>query len=100
MTLDAKVQVLHTCDVPHCVNPAHLFLGNHVLNMADMYGKGRGPDVSGDRNPRAKLSGEDVVYIRKQLAQGRSYASLAVEFRVTDKLIGMIARNQIWKHLT
>lgn len=52
--------VMHSCDNPSCVNPAHLSEGTPKLNSDDMIAKGRAPRPTGDHlrdrdtHPRAK----------------------------------------------
>jgi hypothetical protein len=39
----SNVFVCHTCDVRHCCNPDHLWLGSNADNIRDMVAKKRGP---------------------------------------------------------
>lgn len=105
------LQVLHTCDNPLCCNPAHLFLGTVQDNVDDKIAKGR--DARGDRNGgrtrpervrrgelngRAKLTAAQVREIRERVAAGGvTRADLAAEYGVTDSLVSMIARGEIWR---
>src|SRR5258708_5631071 len=53
--IPAGMNVLHKCDNPPCVRPAHLFLGTFADNTADMVKKGR---AKGGRPIGTKLSPE------------------------------------------
>jgi hypothetical protein len=81
------LQVLHKCDVRHCVNPEHLFVGTAADNMLDKAKKGR--------NGR-KLTRGDVLEIRSAIAKGNSNQILAADFGVTAQLINMIRKRKIW----
>lgn len=92
--IDDDRHVLHRCDTPQCVNHEHLFLGDHDANMADMATKGR--SLQGVRHHKAKLADADVIAIR---ADTRMQIELAEIYGVTQGLIGMTKRREIWAHL-
>lgn len=107
--------VLHRCDNPPCVNPAHLFLGTRQDNVDDMMQKGRANRPSGEkrglylhperqargsRQGSAKLTDVDVIAIRRRYADGNvTKAQLGRDFGVSDVLIGLIVREKYWRHL-
>lgn len=98
--LDEEIDVLHTCDVPACVNnEAHLWLGTHSDNMADMYAKGRRDHrkIAGEKNGGAKLTGAQVVEIKTQLAAGMTQRGLARNYDVDHATIGRIAHGTSWR---
>lgn len=81
----AGLDTCHSCDVPACVNPAHLRFDTRESNVRDMLDRGRG-------NPRRKLSDEDIRLIRERRALGARQKDLADQFGVTDGVISMIVR--------
>ena len=83
--------VCHKCDNRACVNPAHLFLGTHADNMADMARKGR--SYHGEKHHWAKLSTDDVDEIRRFYSNGTPQKVLAREFGVTQGAISQIVNN-------
>lgn len=52
--IPAGLWVLHRCDNPACVNPAHLFLGTVLINNQDAMHKGR--TAKGAKHPRFLLT--------------------------------------------
>lgn len=62
--------VLHSCDNPGCVNPAHLFTGAGADNMQDCLAKGRFV------NPGQKLSSAQLEVIRRSPPGTRGLAAL------------------------
>ena len=92
--------VLHKCDNPPCVNPAHLFLGTRVDNNTDRFLKGRDGDHKGTKNGRALLTPEDVLEIRRKYGAGdTSYSKLAVEYNVSRSTVEAIVKRRNWSHL-
>ena len=90
--------VLHRCDTPACVKPAHLFLGTKADNTADMMAKGRGP--TGERQGRAKLTRAQVGAIRARYRSrqpGDTLRDLAAEYGVTFTNIWQIVHDKSWR---
>lgn len=100
------MNVCHRCDVPGCVNPAHLFLGTQADNLQDMAKKGRhwvqkNPGANdGERNPRATLTDVQVLAIRAEWsAGGVRQAELMRRYGVSKGVIWRIVHGRQWRHL-
>lgn len=91
--------ILHTCDVPACCNPAHLRLGTHEDNMADMKAKRR--QAFGERAGSARLTIEEVRAIRAEYwCRGKesNIDELAAKYPHSSKgAIYQAARGKSWK---
>jgi len=96
--------VCHKCDVPSCVNPAHLFLGTHKENMKDMQNKGRKwrgivmRKIDG-LPASAKLTPTIVKEIKILLESTMPQDQIAKKYGVTQGTISFIKRGETWKNI-
>ncbi len=80
--------VMHSCDNPPCVNPAHLSLGTRDDNNQDKQRKGRHPH--GDSHHWTKISDRQVQEIHGLLADGMSQVAIARRYGVDNSTISNI----------
>ncbi len=98
--------VLHSCDVPRCVNPAHLFLGTKKDNTQDMLAKGRHYTVTkpefilrgSDANP-AKLNEKQVFQLRRLSLKGVSCRRMARWTGLSGTTIRRAVDGTNWAHV-
>jgi hypothetical protein len=90
--------VLHSCDNPGCVNPAHLTLGTQQDNANDREAKGRGHDKAGEANGRAKLTEKEVWQI-KDLYKHKidTQRNIGRWYGISHVVVSKITLNQLWK---
>lgn len=73
------LNVLHSCDNPGCVNPAHLFLGTQLDNMIDKTKKGRGNQPKGEQHGRSLFTAKQVEEIRELHRSGMSLRKIGAK---------------------
>jgi len=93
-----RLQVLHICDSPSCVNPKHLYLGTHAANMHDRDIRGR--TLRGEKAGRAKLTKENVLTIKRLYRTGKyTGQQLGKRFNVHQNTVYSLLSGNSWKHL-
>jgi hypothetical protein len=90
------LDVCHTCDTPACCEPSHLFLGTRADNNQDAIQKGRTRHAKGAKHGRAKLTVSSVREIRNSIA---TPATLAKQFGISRRAIGLIRQRKRWTHV-
>lgn len=96
------LDVCHRCDNPICINPDHLFLGTHQVNMADMCAKGRHFTPFGKRGEDSsahKLTEAGVAEIRAAYVKGsRDFGTVALgrKYGVSYAAIHNIVTGKTW----
>jgi hypothetical protein len=83
--------ILHSCDRPICINPAHLRVGTHAENTEDAFKRGRRTP------PGAKITFEQAETIRVRYAAGGiTQRALGAEYGITPSAVSMIISGHNW----
>lgn len=81
--------IMHSCDTPACVNPAHLSLGSQAQNRADCGAKGREP--VGERHHSAKIDVATVRRVRELSVGGMGPIRIAAKLGIgTGSACGIV----------
>lgn len=95
--------VCHSCDMPMCVNPDHLFVGTHLDNMKDRDKKGRREAPKGSKNGFAKLDEETArqikIALHDQHITKESQQDIAIRFKIQSSTISLIKAGKRWSHV-
>lgn len=95
-----SMMVLHHCDNPSCVNPAHLHLGTLADNNRERCERGRSFIPLGETNAASKLIEPQVLEIRECYANGGiTQRELAKRYGVCKSLISAIVNRRNWIHI-
>ena len=88
------LKVLHSCDNPRCVNPAHLSVGTQAENIHESIRKGR-YNTFGVQ----KLNASQVLEIRARGANGEPQRTIAASFGIARNTVSGILNHKSWAHL-
>lgn len=96
-TLHPDEVIMHSCDNPPCVNPAHLSPGSQRDNIDDMHQKGR--HSHGERVCGAKFDADTILEVRKRSAEGERHRDIADDLGISPQHISSIVYRRSWKHI-
>jgi hypothetical protein len=86
--IPAGLYVCHTCDVRHCVNPAHLFLGTSLDNKLDSVTKGR------HATHNKPFLDVDADAVRQRVANGETQQAVADDLGISQTSVWAIVRRK------
>ena len=91
--------VLHNCDNPSCVNPAHLRCGSHRENNQDMVSRWR--HRYGSNHHQSRLTEETVERLRHYRASHLTitYRELGELFGVSAATAHKVIAKKLWRHV-
>lgn len=86
------LNVLHKCDNPRCVNPAHLWIGTQRENIHDCRRKGRA------RNGNIKLALSKIESIRSEPSP-HNYTKIGAKHGISRRQVKRIITGECWSDI-
>lgn len=84
------LEILHSCDVPLCVNPGHLRAGTHADNQLDMVAKQR-------HGPRQVLDPALVLTIRSMADEGLRPSTIGRRLGLGRYVVADVVNGRSWR---
>lgn len=95
----APDMVLHHCDNRACINPVHLYEGNHKQNMNDMKVRNRAFKPKGTKHSQNRFSNQDIINMRNLYEDGFGLDMLSVKYQTHREYVRQIVQRKRWKHI-
>lgn len=87
--LRADEESCHKCNNPTCVNPDHLYAGDHFDNMQDLSRSGK---VTGENHAQAKVTDAQVLEMQHHRKNGKPVKMIAQMYGVSNSHASRLTR--------
>lgn len=100
-----EIQIQHLCNNPSCCNPRHLIIGTNSENIEHKVFCNRQYKATGENNPSAKLTENDVreiIALYKRPKSNRyqwTLNDIANKYDVSIHTIKAITAGRLWQHI-
>ena len=94
--------ICHKCDNRKCCNPAHLFLGNHLVNQKDSVVKNRHRTLNqkGENNSSALKTENQVREVKVDLKEGiLNQRQIVEKHGLSTSAMSLIKIGRTWSHV-
>jgi HNH endonuclease len=95
--IPAGMLVLHKCDNPPCVNPAHLFLGTSLDNAKDRDAKGRHWAPRGEQRKSARFTDAERTQIKAVIRYSRPQWKIAALYGLKQSTVSNVSTGETWR---
>lgn len=90
--------VCHHCDIPSCINPDHLYIGDYKSNAQDKVRRNRMNPAKGERQGNSILKEWQVLYLRSS-ERTETIKTLSERWGISVQTLYSANEGRTWKHL-